>query len=395
MPYGLSAAGFSAKPLSVIQEEINEALRAGISPTLNLSSRSLLGQFVGCVASQIRQVWEATQAVYASMDPNQATGDALTARAELTGTQRDPATASTALMTITLAAGTYPVGTLKVNVINDPTKVFANTAEITTAGATLTNQLFECLTTGPVVAPAGTLTEITTPVVGFSAPTNPDDAVVGSNVETDSALRERRHVSVQKAGASNVDAIRAELLELDDVIYASVLENDTDVTDANGIPPHSIWALVLGGLDEDIARVIFTEKAAGPGMKGAEVVVVTDASGNDHDIKFDRPDEVAIKFSGSFDYLETAWESPTAAEDAVKAAILAELETAQGVGRDVIHARYVKAVMAVTGAIDIALGQAKLPDIVTENNIVIDPFEYTSLDAGNIAITAIPQAAPP
>lgn len=394
--YGLTSAGFVAKPLDVIQTEIKTAIRGAISPTLNLGTRSLIGQLIGAFASQTRQVWEASQAVYTSMDPSQAEGDALTARAELTGTRRDAATASFALMTLTLAAGTYPVGTLLVNRTGDATVIFTNRSSITTAGATLTGQIFDCTTTGPVSAPAGTLITITSPVSGFSAPTNPADAELGQLVESDPQLREKRQTSVQRAGSSSVDAIRADLLELDDVIYASVLENDTDTTDANGIPPHSIWAIVLGGLAADIARIIFESKAGGPGTKGTDIVVtVTDASGNGHTIRADRPDAVAIKFSGSFDYLEDAWESPTAAQDAVKAALLAEFAVNQGVGRDVIHARYVKAVMAVSGAIDIALGQAKLADSPTENNITINPFEYTTLDVSNITITAIAQGAAP
>jgi hypothetical protein len=369
-----------------------------ISNKLNLAATSLLGQLIGVTSSQARQLWEALQAVYASRDPRQATGDAFAAILALTGDSFLPAAPSTADMTITLAAGTYAVGLLKVNVAGDATKVFANKFEIVTAGTTLTDQVFECLTNGPTVANANTLTEITNPVVGFSAPTNPAAADVGRDQETVAAARIRRLFGLARKGSSSVDAVRADLANEDNVPgvdFVSVLENDTDTTDADGLPPHSIRAVVLGGTDADIARTIFASKAGGIATSGGVTVVVTDASGNDHDINFSRPTTVGIKFSGSFDYQEGAYEDDTAAEDALKAALLAAFEEYQAVGRDVIHARYVKAIMALDGAIDIALGVAKLPDSPGTANITIGALELATLDISDISINAIAQAAPP
>lgn len=374
---------------------MQDAARARISPTLNLSETSLLGQLFFQAATQLRQLWEAAQAIYASRDPSQAVDDALDTIGELRGVPRNPARASTAEMTITLAAGTYLAGSLVVNKINDATVRFSNDADITTAGATLVGVPFTATTTGPLDAPAGTLTVIANPVAGFSAPTNPAAAVIGADRETNAAYRLRQEAELQLVGSSSTNAIRADLLQVPGVTYVGVLENDTDVTDANGLPPHSVEALVLGGTDVAVAEAVYAAKAAGIRAYGTDSEVVTDSSGNDHTIGFSRPVSVGVKFSGSFDYLETAWIDEDAAETAVKDAILAAFTEHQGVGRDVIHARYVAAVMSVPGAINIALGQAKLPDSVTENDIVIGPRELATLSASDITISAIPQAAPP
>lgn len=391
-PYGVTDAGFNAKSLSVIQDEINAALRSGISPTLNLSSRSLLGQLVGVFASQQRQLWEAAQAVYAAHDPNQATGDGLTGTAAITGSDRLPATASTARMTITLAAGTYGIGTLQVNKANDTTVVFANTAEITTAGATLTDQLFECLTTGPTVAPQNTLTAIFSPVVGFSAPNNPDDATEGTNVETDAELRIRRQASLQRRGSSNVNAIRADILAVAGVEFCTVLENDTDAVDGNGLAAHSIWVVALGGDNDAIAQAIFDTKGGGTGTNGAVSVAIIDDAGNPHTIRFSRPTDIAITTDVTADYLTDAFVDDAAAEAAIAAAIMAEAATAQGVGRDVVTTRYIKAIMAIEGITDCTVQWSSIPfPAPSAANHVIGAFERAVLVEAQIfsVVTAV------
>ena len=45
-------------------------------------------------------------------------------------------------------------------------------------------------------------------------------------------------------------------------------ENYTDTTDGDGIPPHSIWAIVAGGTDADIGAVLYAKKTAGAGFLG-------------------------------------------------------------------------------------------------------------------------------
>lgn len=399
MPYGVTSEGFEPKPQDVIESEVKTQLRDGISPTLNLGSRSLLGQFVSAVCAQLAQLWEAQQAGYAARDPNQATGDALRGIAAYTGTTPRAAAPSSADIITDLAAGTYAVGVLKVSRAGSPDVIFANVEEITTAGGTgLGPFRFESLDTGPISAPPNTLTVVVDLIAGFANPTNPAAADEGNNADNDAQLRIRREQDLARRGSTSVDAIRADLLNEDNVPgvdYVAVLENDQDTTDVNGLPGHSVEAIVLGGTDADIANTLWNSKAAGVYTHGTESVVVTDTSGNDHTVRFSRPTAVPIEFSGSFDYLESAWASDTDAEEAVTEALLAAFAVNQGVGKDVIHSRYVQAVMGVAGAIDIALGVAEIPNVVSTSNVVIGVREYATLDAGDISISGIPQSAPP
>jgi uncharacterized phage protein gp47/JayE len=396
MPYGVSSTGFEAKPLSVIETEMKDQLRQAISLKLNLGSRSLLGQLVGVTASQARQVWEALQHLHASRDPNQAEDDDLDVIGDYTYTPRLAAAPSVAYMTITLTANTYPIGSLRVNVAGDATKVFANRNEITVASTqTLTDVPFDCTVNGATVAEANTLTVITTPVTGFSSPTNPTAADVGRDRESNAEYRARRLATLSRGGSAAVDAIRADLLELEDVDYASVLENDTDVTDGNGIPPHSVWAIVLGATDAEVAATIFSSKAGGVGTHGTTTQVVTDASGNPHNIKFSRPTDVACKMEITFSWLTDSYLTGTAAQDAVKAAILAASEDLQGVGRDLVIARYVAAVMAMGTITDVSIRVAKVADPFATSNVVISPFQRATLVVGNLTTIATEVGANP
>ena len=96
-----------------------------------------------------------------------------------------PATRSTAVCTVTLAAGTYPIGSLVAAVAGPPNSgssngaQFANSAVVVSTGAPVTAP-FQAIFPGPTVAPAGTLTTIAEQVTGYAAITNPSDAVVGT-----------------------------------------------------------------------------------------------------------------------------------------------------------------------------------------------------------------------
>lgn len=381
---GLSSTGFEAKTLEDIQNEIKQELYDNISPTLNLGSESLLGQAIGSISSQIRQVWEGIADTYAARDIDQAEGDALTGLCRLRGTTRTGATYSTVLMTVTLAAGTYAAGSLVVHVVGDPAARFDNDEEITTAGATITDVPFTALETGPVRANAGTLTVIANPVSGFSSPTNPAEAILGEDEESDADLRARSAVELARRGAHTVDAIRVDLLDIDGVEYVSVLENDTDVT-VDGMPPHSIECVVLHSLtDQEILDAIFEAKPAGIQAYGSTTGTVVDDQGNSHDVAYTEPTPVQIFIDLDLTVLSGG---RYAGDTAVKEAITDWCDANLTVGRDVIKSRIESLCLGVEGVIDataeigLSSGAGTSPA-----NYVIDTREIATVDQGDIAI---------
>jgi uncharacterized phage protein gp47/JayE len=384
---GITSAGFSAKSLEVLRQEVNEVLLGGISDQLDLGETSPWGQLVGVICSQLRQLWEVEQENYANQDPYQATGAALESHTRKVGVNRRGATPSQVLQTVTLAAGTYTVGTLVMHVVGDPTARFANRDEITTVGGTLVDQVFESEATGAVRANAGTLTVIASPVVGFTSGTNPLDADLGSEAETDAALRLRWQQELARRGSSTVDAIRADVLQVSD--FVRVYENDGDSVDANGLPGHSFEVLVLGGDDDDIAQAIFDTKAAGIQAYGSTVVVVTDDQGNGHNIGFSRPDDVDMYFAIQVNYLSGQF----IGADAFAQALADWGDANLGPGNDVIVARITQVLMDLPGVVDVAFEMDDAPTgafVATTTNFPIGVREIARLDTSRIVVNALP-----
>ena len=139
------------------------------------------------------------------------------------------------------------------------------------------------------------MSNITNPKLGIAEVTNLTPFEGGRNTETDAEFRERYYLSVDFAGGVNIDAIVAEIYEsVEAVIAVTGDENDTDKTDAKGLPPHSIEIVAYGGLDEEIAFATLKRKAAGIQTFGNVTVPVISASGATYDIHFSRPAPVNV-----------------------------------------------------------------------------------------------------
>jgi uncharacterized phage protein gp47/JayE len=405
---GLTSTGFEPKTLSDIQAEISTALLAGISTTLNLSSTSPDGQKIGAISSQLRQLWEAGQAIYSSRDIDEAESAALTSLVKSVGVFRQPATPSTALMSCTLTNnggpandGVYPEGVLRVYVVGNPSAVFTNDEElvITVSGAQ-TDLAFTCEDEGVVRANANTLTEIANPVTGFSAPTNPAAATVGTEEESDAELYARWLASVARRGSSTVDAIRADVLAVDGVTSCLVLENTAD-TAVGGIAAHGVGVYVVGGTDAAVAQAIWDSKPAGIETSGSSDWIVADTQGIDHTVRWTRPTEVRLYAAVTVTALTGVY--PESEFRTVEIAVhnsarlsqltdLAELDTSSssglwGVGEDIIINKIRAAIMRMPGIVDItSLTVDTVDPPVGTTNIAIDSDEYGDFDIADIDV---------
>lgn len=80
----------------------------------------------------------------------------------------------------------------------------------------------------PIAAPINTLTEILTPISGWSSINNTKAGITGRFTETDAELRIRRNNSIRLLGAGTVESIRARLLQqVPGVTSAFIFENRT------------------------------------------------------------------------------------------------------------------------------------------------------------------------
>lgn len=239
--------------------------------------------------------------------------------------------------------------------------------------------------TGQVQAPAGTLTVIETPVGGWVAITNPGDAVLGRDVETNTALRLRRASSLQIAGAGTLEAIRATVAQETGVLAAFAFENTGDVVDGDGLPPHSFEVVVDGGSDQDIVDTIWLTKPAGIQTFGSSSGVATDSQGDPHTIFFSRPTLIEEFMDVDYErYDEEVF--PTDGEAQIAAAVLA-FGQALGIGQDILIDRFeATAVLATTG---VAETQVKIEDVfppTNDENIPISKRERAVFDASRIRV---------
>jgi uncharacterized phage protein gp47/JayE len=169
--------------------------------------------------------------------------------------------------------------------------------------------------------PTGDLTEIVTPVVGWNRVANLQPGIIGANRETDQQLRERRERSVRISGAQTLPAIEARLRAIPLVQDVAITSNNSDVTDSFGTLRQHVWAVVEGGVNGDIAKVLFEAVAAGIGYRGNVLELVTsEVTGKQYEVRFDRPTYVDPDIDIEYVRLSNF---PTDGEDRIKAALAA------------------------------------------------------------------------
>lgn len=262
---------------------------------INLDPNSADGNLLNLVAQVAIDFEEFVQQVYDSFDPDEAIGVVLDMRCAYNGIVRKAGTRTTQLVTVTVTAAltlpgldTFPDAPFTIS--DAAGNLFQLIATNAFGGAGTANLNFQAVEIGAVVVTANTLTNIVTVTAGVSGVTNGILAgVTGTNEETDAALRVRRQQSVEIPSKGFLEGLVGALLAIDGVTSAIVLENITSVADANGIPGHSIWAIVNGGTNSDVADAIYVKRNAGCGMKGGVTVNINQVDSTIFAVKFDRP----------------------------------------------------------------------------------------------------------
>lgn len=384
-PFGVTATGFSKKTLEEVLADLKAALHSQISPTLNLTSTSILGVFVGVVAERIAEVWDVAEAVYDSRSPDGAIGLGLDQVSAITGTLREGARPSTVSENLDLdAATTVPVGSI-VAVAGNPTAQFRTLAAVTSVLAGVYPVEMESVDDGPVVANAGTLTVIVTPVTGWNSATNPLDADLGADVESDPHLRLKREEELRQQGTTPVDALRADLLALEGVEQVRIYENVGHAPDADGVPGHAFEAVVIGGVDAVVAQAIWDGKATGINTHGTSSEVVEDTAGGEHDVEFTRPVEVDIWVAVTV--LVDPDLFPVDGDLQIQEAIVA-LGDLSEIGEDVIRTRFYAPALSIPGVLDVTV--LKVDDVdppVSTGNVVIGSRQIATFDTSRVEVT--------
>lgn len=287
----VTAEGISAPDFQTILDTLTSYFQQIYGSDAYLEPDSKDGQMVALVALAIHDANNTAISVYNCFSPATGYGSALTSNVKINGIARRGATNSTVdLVLIGTAGTTITNGTVKDtnNVIwRLPSSVTIGVGGTVTVTAT-------CSNSGAVAALAGTITTINTPTRGWASVTNPAAATVGEPAETDAELRIRQGQSVALPSLTPFEGVDGAIANVAGVTRHKLYENDTGATDSNGLPPHSISAIVDGGDVTDIAQTIRGNKGQGTATYGTTSVTVPDTYGNPHVVRFSRSTDVPI-----------------------------------------------------------------------------------------------------
>jgi uncharacterized phage protein gp47/JayE len=291
--------GLTIQTYDEIYAELAAGYRTIYGPDINLDPDSPDGQRVGIEAKARLDLQAFALALYNQFDPDMSAGEMLNKIIKLAGITRRPASRSQVDVTITTDRDlTLPVAYA---VEDDLGQQWITTGEVLlVTGANAVTLVAEEF--GAVAANATTVTTPATIIIGVVSVTNAAAATVGRDEEFDADLRIRRNNSLESPATSTRGGMYAAVGNLTGITDLQVYENDTDVTDADGIPAHSLWIVVEGGTVAEIVETIVKNKTGGTGLLGVvsgtyeEPLIRPDGTTYVlvHTAEFDRPTEVPL-----------------------------------------------------------------------------------------------------
>lgn len=250
---------------------------------------------------------------------------------------------------------------------------------------------------GAIPALAGTLIEIETTVDGLDSVFNRYDLTTGRDEETDTELRQRYLESLTVTGVGTLDAIVAAVKRVQGVSDASGVENDTETTTSDGLPPKSFKIVVVGGQNDNVAQAIWDTKPAGIRAYGSIFGTAYDLGGLSHNIYFSRPTPKYVFVKVNYELYDE--ESLTIPEEDIHDSIVQginEYGRTLKVGNDVIPNRIYGYIYDIIQGIEIneikvalSNNQAVPPtdDQYTTSRITVDGDQYTVWESSQYTIT--------
>lgn len=282
----ITATGISAPTYAEVLDYLQQQYRSIYGADVYLGNDSQDGQFLGVLALAISDANAATIASYLSFSPATAQGAGLSSNVKINGIKRSSSSFSTCDVLVVGQAGTVITQGIARDVNG---KTWALPANVTVPPAGEITVTATCTESGDITAGIGQVNVIATPTRGWQSVTNPSAADPGAPVETDSALRQRQQVSVALPSRTVLEGTTGAVANIVGVTRLATYENDTNSTDANGIPAHSISLVVEGGDATAIAQAIADKKTPGTGTYGTTSQTVTDVYGRPLTIRFYRP----------------------------------------------------------------------------------------------------------
>ena len=297
--------GLKTKDFNVLLSDIQTQIQNIYAPNgeeINFTSSSPDGQITNVLAEIGTVARELLTETYNSLSPSNCSGTVQDIRYQINYLYRKGGTftiqniAITTDRTVTLQgldasyndinASSYTVSDNAGNLwyLIDTATIYAGTTSLP----------FRAKNMGLVIPTIGTITTQNTIVSGVTSVINSVGYTsLGEEQETDEEFRIRRDRSVANASANNVDTIIGELLQLDGVTDAYVWINNSNSTDDTGTEAHTLWTIINGGANTDIANILYAN-IGGSETRGSVEVVTPTITGQNLTMRFDRPTVVPV-----------------------------------------------------------------------------------------------------
>ncbi len=350
MTFSFSSAGLTIQTYAEVLADVQSEFRSRISARVATAANSLLGQVQRIVALYDYRAQEKLQQLYQAMNPQLAEGVHLDQRVALLGLTREAAQRAEVLGTITttdtatVPNGTrYSVGGFVFSVIDGP---YSRTGAGTITDVRLASELYQPIDVSTLGAWA--VVDAIADVTGFDDTSQP---IAGRVIETDAELRRRAETERLARASGPLEAIDAGVGLVTGVTYARAYHNVDPSTDPNsdGIPYDAVNVVVSGGTDADVAAAIEAYGPAATRFFGATEVTLGSGA-RARVVGFDRVSEIDmyIRVTVTTSTSEESSDALSTAEleSAIKTALSAYTTSAWIIGKDVIPAELLGAVMS-------------------------------------------------
>ena len=285
----VNSTGISTPAYSDILASLVASYQSIFGVDSYLSPDSQDYQLLAVFAQAIYDSNQTAVAVYNQFSPATAQGTGLSSVVKINGIRPTAATYSTVATQIIGTAGT-----ILTNASVTDASGYSWTLPTTTipSGGSITVTA-TCTTVGAITAGAQNVT-IATPTYGWQSAAFTASASPGVAQLTDAAIRSLQSMSTAIPALSILGGLVSAIANIPSVENFAVYENDTNTTNALGLPAHSLAVVVEGGDATTITQTIERKKGIGATTVGTTSVIVTDTNGIPITIKYYIPTQVTI-----------------------------------------------------------------------------------------------------
>lgn len=308
MPNSFGPLGLTTATQAELVAQYTANFQSIYGADINLSSDTPDGQLMNIFIQSVLDLEDLLTQINSSFDPDQAIGVILDQRVGINGIQRKGGTFTITPITVTTTQSVnlygqdqtvQPVYTVSDNAGN--LWELQTTQLGTPIGANV--YFFQAANVGAILTTVNTITVQVTIVLGVASINNPSTySQLGVNQESDANLKLRRAQSVALASQGYLKGLLAALENINGITFAQVYENNSDTTDGDGVPSHSIWVIVAGTYaNADVANAIYQYRNAGCGMFGQVTFTITQVNNTLFTVRWDVvvPENLYIKFTAS------------------------------------------------------------------------------------------------